>query len=131
MNPNEVAQVVYVTSVTMSYHSKLPYSFPGGNGENGWPVFPALNINSKDDNQTKQAQELILKEKLVQELPTCAVCLERMDETVSGLMTVACQHTFHCSCLSKWSDGRSVSLELNFISLKPISRFNSLRISLF
>lgn len=38
------------------------------------------------------------------ELPTCPVCLERMDET-SGLLTIQCQHVFHCACLSKWKDG--------------------------
>ncbi|KAI5293330.1 hypothetical protein KEM52_005639 [Ascosphaera acerosa] len=35
------------------------------------------------------------------ELPTCPVCLERMDET-SGLLTIICQHVFHCTCLEKW-----------------------------
>ena len=35
------------------------------------------------------------------ELPTCPVCLERMDET-TGLLTVLCQHVFHCACLEKW-----------------------------
>lgn len=38
------------------------------------------------------------------ELPTCPVCLERMDATVSGLLTIPCLHTFHCQCLSKWID---------------------------
>ena len=38
------------------------------------------------------------------ELPTCPVCLERMDATVTGLLTIPCQHTFHCQCLSKWTD---------------------------
>ncbi|KAL9105481.1 MAG: hypothetical protein Q9227_009361 [Pyrenula ochraceoflavens] len=38
------------------------------------------------------------------ELPTCPVCLERMDET-SGLLTILCQHVFHCTCLQKWSGG--------------------------
>lgn len=38
------------------------------------------------------------------ELPTCPVCLERMDET-TGLLTIQCQHVFHCACLSKWKDG--------------------------
>ena len=37
------------------------------------------------------------------ELPTCPVCLERMDDT-SGLLTILCQHVFHCACLSKWKD---------------------------
>lgn len=36
------------------------------------------------------------------ELPTCPVCLERMDSEVSGLLTILCQHVFHCDCLQKW-----------------------------
>jgi BRCA1-associated protein len=35
------------------------------------------------------------------ELPTCPVCLERMDET-TGLMTIPCSHIFHCTCLESW-----------------------------
>jgi BRCA1-associated protein len=42
------------------------------------------------------------------ELPTCPVCLERMDANITGLLTILCQHTFHCYCLSKWGDGRFV-----------------------
>ncbi|XP_043199621.1 BRCA1-associated protein-like [Amphibalanus amphitrite] len=38
------------------------------------------------------------------ELPTCPVCLERMDESVDGILTVLCNHTFHGSCLSQWGD---------------------------
>ena len=40
------------------------------------------------------------------EIPTCPVCLERMDSAVTGLVTVPCSHTFHCACLSKWGDSR-------------------------
>ena len=43
------------------------------------------------------------------ELPTCPVCLERMDAAVTGLVTVPCSHTFHCACLSKWGDSRCVA----------------------
>ena len=39
----------------------------------------------------------------LRELPTCPVCLERMDDT-TGLLTILCQHVFHCACLSKWRD---------------------------
>jgi BRCA1-associated protein len=38
------------------------------------------------------------------ELPTCPVCLERMDDT-TGLLTIPCQHVFHCACLQKWRGG--------------------------
>ena len=50
------------------------------------------------------------------ELPTCPVCLERMDSAVTGLITVPCSHTFHCSCLSKWGDSRYVFLS-NFLGV--------------
>jgi BRCA1-associated protein len=43
--------------------------------------------------------------KNLRELPTCPVCLERMDANVTGLLTILCQHTFHCQCLQKWGDG--------------------------
>lgn len=36
------------------------------------------------------------------EMPTCPVCLERMDESVSGILTVLCNHSFHNDCLMKW-----------------------------
>lgn len=38
------------------------------------------------------------------ELPTCPVCLDRMDESVDGVLTILCNHTFHCGCLVKWGD---------------------------
>ncbi|XP_070571889.1 BRCA1-associated protein-like [Ptychodera flava] len=38
------------------------------------------------------------------ELPTCPVCLERMDESVDGILTILCNHSFHSSCLYKWGD---------------------------
>ena len=38
------------------------------------------------------------------ELPTCHICLERMDESVEGILTVLCNHSFHSSCLVKWDD---------------------------
>ncbi|CAG8624646.1 10528_t:CDS:2 [Ambispora leptoticha] len=41
---------------------------------------------------------------MLHELPTCPVCLERMDSSATGLLTIQCQHTFHCKCLSKWGD---------------------------
>ncbi|VDD95735.1 unnamed protein product [Enterobius vermicularis] len=37
----------------------------------------------------------------VTELPTCAVCLERMDDDV---LTILCNHTFHAQCLEQWTD---------------------------
>ncbi|CAN3483766.1 RING finger protein Etp1p [Diutina catenulata] len=55
-------------------------------------LIPFLVDDSDDPSNTKV------------ELPTCPVCLERLDVAVTGLVTIPCQHTFHCSCLSKWRD---------------------------
>ncbi|KAG0144504.1 hypothetical protein CROQUDRAFT_47254 [Cronartium quercuum f. sp. fusiforme G11] len=52
------------------------------------------------------------------ELPTCPVCLERMDPSVTGLMTSTCSHTFHCACLSNWGDSRC-----------PICRYSQTKLS--
>lgn len=38
------------------------------------------------------------------ELPSCPVCLERMDASASGLFTTQCAHSFHTSCLARWPD---------------------------
>ncbi|XP_021862963.1 BRAP2 RING ZnF UBP domain-containing protein 2 isoform X2 [Spinacia oleracea] len=38
------------------------------------------------------------------EQPTCPVCLERLDQETGGILTTICNHSFHCSCISKWTD---------------------------
>ena len=38
------------------------------------------------------------------ELPACYICLERMDESLNGVISVLCNHTFHTNCLVKWGD---------------------------
>ncbi|KAM0018637.1 putative transcription factor C2H2 family [Helianthus debilis subsp. tardiflorus] len=38
------------------------------------------------------------------EQPSCPVCLERLDQDMSGILTTMCNHSFHCSCISKWTD---------------------------
>ena len=47
------------------------------------------------------------------ELPTCPVCLERLDCGVTGLVTSFCSHQFHCTCLA----GLSLLLLLLLFSL--------------
>jgi len=38
------------------------------------------------------------------ELPYCPVCLDRLDQHISGVVTTVCNHSFHCTCLSQWAD---------------------------
>ena len=36
------------------------------------------------------------------ELPSCPVCLDRLDNEASGVVTTVCSHAFHASCMSNW-----------------------------
>jgi len=38
------------------------------------------------------------------EVPTCSICLEKLDPKMSGLLTILCNHSFHSMCLSQWRD---------------------------
>ncbi|KAI8976217.1 hypothetical protein BDB01DRAFT_853267 [Pilobolus umbonatus] len=69
----ERCQVIYIESVEINSVILPPYTFP------------------------------FIHDDLISEetLPTCPVCLEPMDEHVTGLLTIICQHTFHSHCLSK------------------------------
>ncbi|KAK6204352.1 BRCA1-associated protein 2-domain-containing protein [Scheffersomyces amazonensis] len=62
---------------------------------------PPVSIPNSPDSK---AFSEIPSERPLMELPSCPVCLERMDAAVTGLLTIPCQHTFHCQCLSKWKD---------------------------
>ena len=61
-----------------------------------------------DDTASQTISRLGASQGTLYELPTCPVCLERMDSAITGLITVPCSHTFHCMCLSKWGDSRFV-----------------------
>ena len=41
------------------------------------------------------------------ELPTCPVCLETLERSVTGIFITLCNHSFHCECLAKWKSSDS------------------------
>lgn len=67
--------------------------------------FTRLNEHNKDERQPV-------------ELPMCPVCLERMDSETTGLITIPCQHTFHCHCLDAWKNSKC-----------PVCRYSSFRLT--
>ena len=74
-----------------------------------------------EDSLSQTINRLGSSQASMYELPTCPVCLERMDSAVTGLITVPCSHTFHCACLSKWGDSRYVFHRLFKCDLIPNS----------
>lgn len=80
-NESEVCHVVSISEVKLKSITTPPYTFPYSSD---------LDINQPSD---------------LVELPTCTVCLERMDSSVTGgLIQILCLHTYHCGCLLKWGD---------------------------
>ncbi|CAG8620861.1 12951_t:CDS:2 [Funneliformis mosseae] len=93
----EICHVVYIKSIEFKSTSIPPYAFP-------FLHDPFLPLSSEIDPSSTQDDKIKQSTSPLHELPTCPVCLERMDASVTGLLTILCQHTFHCNCLSKWGD---------------------------
>ncbi|KAJ3124213.1 hypothetical protein HK098_001328 [Nowakowskiella sp. JEL0407] len=96
----EICKVVYVDKIEFKTDKMAPFVFPLNIEESNLLLNRGNNITnekSKEISPTTDTKNFI-------ELPTCPVCLDRMDSTVTGLLTIICQHTFHCHCLSKWND---------------------------
>lgn len=102
---SEYCHVVFVKSITFetSSSSQQPSSYPDMSND---PFVPHTQPSAQSESPSTLTAPLTTKPlapptpNLI-ELPTCPVCLERMDET-TGLLTILCQHVFHCDCLSKW-----------------------------
>ncbi|KAF9111061.1 hypothetical protein BGX27_005460 [Mortierella sp. AM989] len=123
----EICHVVYLKSIEIRAGSIPPYAFPFANDDpflqnnhptsptSGTPTSAVANIPVSLDDGSESTDTNHLSHQLsilsttdhpgLAELPTCPVCLERMDSSVTGLLTILCQHTFHCHCLSKWGEG--------------------------
>ena len=104
----ENCHVVFIKSVEfLSPHDddKTTSSNGGENGEGRFPQnqhhdpFTPTHVGRAE--KSLSSKPLAPPPPNLLELPTCPVCLERMDET-TGLLTILCQHVFHCACLEKW-----------------------------
>lgn len=104
----ETVHCVPVTSITFCGRVRSAEDFPmlTGQAEDGSRVVNRKSLKALPPIMT------------LTELPTCVVCLERMDASATGLLTIACEHTFHCACLSKWVDTQATC---------PICRFSVAR----
>jgi BRCA1-associated protein len=68
-------------------------------------VKPGTTTTTSPTQQTKQHKYSPPKPPPgVTELPSCPVCLERLDSHVSGIVTTVCNHKFHNQCLRQWGD---------------------------
>lgn len=104
----ENCHVVFVRSIQFqtSEADRGPSSFPTMTDDPFTPAAQPKPAAAHVADSTSRATPLTTKPlapptPALVELPTCPVCLERMDET-TGLLTILCQHVFHCACLEKW-----------------------------
>ncbi|KAF2130250.1 hypothetical protein P153DRAFT_356052 [Dothidotthia symphoricarpi CBS 119687] len=98
----EYCHVVFVKSITFANGDSTtdPSSYPDLTNDPFAPA-PTKQPVSAVDAPSLTAKPHAPPTPALVELPTCPVCLERMDET-TGLLTILCQHVFHCACLEKW-----------------------------
>ena len=96
----ETCHVVFLKSVEVIISSSSDPSV----SDTTYPRTPNDPFSNTPMAPTVAAKPLPPPTPCLVELPTCPVCLERMDET-TGLLTILCQHVFHCTCLQKWSGG--------------------------
>ncbi|KAF9129033.1 hypothetical protein BGW39_004510 [Mortierella sp. 14UC] len=112
----EICHVVYLKSIEIQAGSMPPYAFPYLNDDPFLQSHHATTATSGGGTAASEAashhqhsnntpMSSLHTDHGLAELPTCPVCLERMDSSVTGLLTILCQHTFHCHCLSKWGEG--------------------------
>ena len=92
---------MYIKSIEFKSRAIPPYAFPPTADSNSF--FP-YNIDLNDTEQEEETESPLSSNIPGIELPTCPVCLDRMDASVTGLLTIVCHHTFHCHCISKWGD---------------------------
>ncbi|KAK8045248.1 RING finger protein [Apiospora rasikravindrae] len=89
----ETCTIAFIRSITFETPMRSNESFPDLSQD---PFTPSISSAATGSHKPLPPPTPSLIE-----LPTCPVCLERMDDT-TGLLTIPCQHVFHCSCLQKW-----------------------------
>ncbi|KAI5969733.1 hypothetical protein CANMA_001195 [Candida margitis] len=96
----ETSHVIFVDSVQIHYqqrHEGMQSLIP-------FLLSDPFTSPPENDHTCPTKDAIATTNNTIIELPTCPVCLEKMDSAVTGLLTIPCQHTFHCQCLSKWRD---------------------------
>ncbi|KAF9937245.1 hypothetical protein BGZ65_001664 [Modicella reniformis] len=150
----EICHVVYLKSIEIRAGSMPPYAFPFINDDpflqNNSSIGPTTTAATPESTDTLSAVPASVNSSALAqaetsqftlqplsasstdhphawlaELPTCPVCLERMDSSVTGLLTILCQHTFHCHCLSKWGEGSCPVCRYSQKSIKGSNNNNS------
>lgn len=53
-------------------------------------------------SQVSKAPEFPTSNSSLVEVPTCTICLDRMDESSGGVLIIPCQHAYHCDCYQQW-----------------------------
>lgn len=98
---------MYVTGVTAAPCSSTPHVYPLLSRSEPWPVITHEALEQDSSLHALRPSETPPQLRAAAyELPTCPVCLDRLDASISGLITGVCQHAFHCTCLQRCVDSR-------------------------
>lgn len=97
MDPEE-CKLVFVSHIEMIPHQHQPLSenllMDASPTSSKHSAFMD-DLHSPASSTTNSTYQAWKDNKLMIELPTCPVCLERLDSEVSGIITTICNHKFH------------------------------------
>lgn len=91
------------TIILSPIHCVMPFGFQMLNGVTMDCLHSAIpNYQHVPVSYTKPCNSCVTAVSL--QFLSHLVCLERMDESVDGVLTILCNHAFHANCLIKWGD---------------------------
>ncbi|GAA6017349.1 hypothetical protein JCM11491_000641 [Sporobolomyces phaffii] len=98
-----MCHVVPISSILLKETSLPPYTFPPTPSPSLTNV--STTTTDKDGSSTHRRGGGGGGHQRV-ELPSCPICLEKLDTKVTGLVQIQCKHNYHCNCLLRWGDSR-------------------------
>jgi len=96
--------MLFIKFNTQSFAENFYMEYNGKKFSNDNAEFCYVGFSKQDNSLNFEKSNLILAPSGMVELPSCINCLELLEASISGLLTVLCNHSFHCDCSTRWKN---------------------------
>lgn len=105
LEPEITCQLVFVKNVEITGSNGISEDSKPLHASAGSRDGAELVVGSTSESHNSSAAVEVQKAPPgMTELPSCPVCLDRLDCSISGIVTTVCNHRFHNECLRQWAD---------------------------